>query len=330
MRKVLHSARLRWRPSRSPSAGRTASNLYRLYLALGIFGAASVVMVAATAIIMIRPGLADDSVIWQLCARLLSELDLLSMAVLLVLSGALTVVFFGLNSLVRQLRAGRRLRSRLVPVDTIDVDGSTVTVVDDEHPEAFCMGYLRPTICVSTRALELLSENELKAVIAHERYHIAQRDPLRVLLGHVAAEALVFIPALPRLLQRYLALAELAADEAAVNHAGTQPLASALLSFGEHRTSAAVVGIAPERVDHLGGEPARWRFSASWIALWMFISAGVFALAVIGAMLVQGRSLTAMSMLLQACFVGMIGMPLLAGLLALIRARQRRRERGDQ
>ena len=94
---------------------------------------------------------------------------------------------------------------------------------------------------VSAGALATLSVAELAAVVAHEGHHADRRDPLRILIARAIGDA-YSLPALPR---REQALAELAADDAAVRRGGKAPLASALLAFRG--------GIAPERVDRLAG-----------------------------------------------------------------------------
>jgi hypothetical protein len=96
-------------------------------------------------------------------------------------------------------------------------------------------------VYVSAGALATLSGAELAAVVAHEGHHADRRDPLRILIARAIGDA-YSLPALPR---REQALAELAADDAAVRRGGKAPLASALLTFGG--------GIAPERVDRLAG-----------------------------------------------------------------------------
>jgi hypothetical protein len=84
-----------------------------------------------------------------------------------------------------------------------------------------------------------------------------------------------------------------------------------------------VTGIAPERVDHLAGAPARWRFPRASLLGWMAITVGLFALTVAGSLLVQGYRLSSASLLQQACFVSMTGTPVLAGITAVITARRR-------
>jgi Zn-dependent protease with chaperone function len=301
----------------------TARRLYHLYLVLGLVGLASVALAGGVAAFMVRPESPTASSIWRQCTQFLMALDPLAMTVLAVLSATGTILLFFVQSIVRQVRAAWRVRSHLTLLDAMELDGGMVNVVADERPEAFCMGYLNPRIYVSTGALQALSPSELEAVVVHERHHVARRDPLKLLFGRAAAEALFFLPPLPRLLRRYSDLAELAADEAAVAQAGRQPLASALLSFSEHKAPHTVVGIAPERVDHLGGAVPRWRFSRWWLAVWLFIGVGIFAAVVAGSLLAQGRSLSSLSLLTQACFVSMTGVPLLTGALLVLKGRRK-------
>ena len=112
------------------------------------------------------------------------------------------------------------------------------------RPLAFCAGLLHPRVYVSTGAVQRLSEDELAAVVEHEAHHARRRDPLRILIARAIGEAYA-LTALPR---REQALAELAADAAAVRRRGAAPLAAALLAFD-------AAAIAPERVDRLVGTP---------------------------------------------------------------------------
>jgi Peptidase family M48 len=148
---------------------------------------------------------------------------------------------------------------------TLDVIGHlerhpTVEVIAGSRPEAFCAGYLRPTVYISKGALEWLTIPELEAVLAHEHHHRLARDPLRFAVGRILTRALFFVPVLRPLFDRDADLAELNADGAAVKASnGRQgPLASALLLF-DASAPPGVSGISSERVDSLLGEPVRWR-----------------------------------------------------------------------
>ena len=163
----------------------------------------------------------------------------------LALADALVLWRLG-PSLWHQARAQRRLR--VLPVlGRREVAGHAVTVVRDRRPLAFCAGLVRPALYVSDTALARLGERELHAVIEHEAHHARRRDPLRLLAAQTAADAFGFLPPLRGLGRSSAALADLAADAAAVAAVGSRaPLAAALLALEEP---------APERVDHLLGRP---------------------------------------------------------------------------
>src|SRR5689334_12331301 len=145
----------------------------------------------------------------------------------------------------RQRSAYRGFLDRLEVLGRLD-SHPTVKVIAGKRPEAFCAGYLRPSIYISQGALELLSPPELDAVLAHENHHRLVRDPLRLAFGGILSQALFFVPVLRLLRDRYTDLAEVNADRAAVRaSAGRQaPLASALLVFDASAPPGAS-GISP-------------------------------------------------------------------------------------
>jgi hypothetical protein len=65
-------------------------------------------------------------------------------------------------------------------------------------------------------------------VIEHERYHVRNLDPLKIVLARSLSAALFFLPALNALRTRYITDCELAADRQAVAQCGERPLAGAL------------------------------------------------------------------------------------------------------
>ena len=192
---------------------------------------------------------------------------------LLVLAGAETaIVLAAARSIVIQVRGQRRFLRKLPIVGRQTIASQPVTIIGGGDPLAFCAGFLRPKVYVSLAALQLLDDDELRAVVAHERHHATRRDPLRLLIAGALASAFRMLPGLRTLRERHAALAEIAADAAAVRSLGDPaPLASALLAFDG--SSPAVVGIAPERVDHLLGE-ARPTDIAPWL---MLLIGGVLA-----------------------------------------------------
>jgi Zn-dependent protease with chaperone function len=185
----------------------------------------------------------------------------------------------GATAITVACRASWRQRSRYRSfLNRLEVTGRleghpTVKVIAGSRPEAFCAGYLRPTVYISTGALESLTIPQLEAVLAHEHHHRLVGDPLRFAVGRILTRAMFFVPVLRPLFDRDADLAELNADGAAVRaSAGRQgPLASALLVF-DASAPPGITGISSARIDSLLGEPVRWRLpvwplAASFAAL---------------------------------------------------------------
>ena len=199
---------------------------------------------------------------------------LLALAVI----GLVTLVR-GLTALATEALSSRRF-VRAMAARRPRRDGD-VLVFDEATAQAFCAGLLRPQVYVSTGAVRALSGPQLGAVLAHERHHRRRRDPLRIALGRVLARALFFLPLVRRLHGRYCAMAELAADEAAIATApgGSQTLAAALLAFADGGRPQAAVGIAPERVDQMLGRAPRWPLPAAVVAAALAASSLIAVLA---------------------------------------------------
>lgn len=172
----------------------------------------------------------------------------------LALIGA-SAISAALSAALHQRSAYRRFLAHLEVIGHLN-DHPSVHVIADPRPQAFCAGYLRPRVYISQAALNLLSEAELDAVLAHEHHHQRVRDPMRLACGRILSQALFFVPALRALFGRYADLAEISADAAAVRAraGGRAALASALLAF-----EATGGGISPERVDSLLGQAVNWR-----------------------------------------------------------------------
>ncbi len=238
-----------------------AWSLYRLQLVLGAGGiaACTLVLAAAASAVHVHPAAAHRLDVAG--AHLTYPAVNAAAVVLMVLAllGA-AVLAVAIHAAVRQYRGHRRLLATL-PVTGSLPGHPTVLVIDVAAPVAFCAGWLRPRVYVSTAVLDRLSSAELRAVLAHEQHHGALRDPLRLAVSRVLCQALFFLPVLRPLHDRYADVAEITADAAALEASGgvPGPLASAMLAVGA-TPAGGVVGISPERVDVLLGETRRtWR-----------------------------------------------------------------------
>jgi hypothetical protein len=253
--------------------------LYRLQLGLGAagLGACALVLAAGVSSVHVQPdaahrldvagvGLTYPAV--NVAAVVLLALAALGAAVLIVTVRAAWRQFYAHRRLVRALPVSGRL-----------AEHSTVFVVDAATPLAFCAGWLRPRVYVSTAVLERLSDSELRAVLAHEQHHGALRDPLRLAVSRVLCQALFFLPVLRSLHDRYADVAELTADAAALEatDGATAPLASAMLAFGTTQAGD-IVGISPERVDSLLGRPQPWRLPRTLLIASLVTIAALVAL----------------------------------------------------
>jgi BlaR1 peptidase M56 len=300
----------------------SARRVWALQLAVALLGAAATVaalLVAVSRIDFRVPSLGELAGACQRYA--LPQMRPASLVVLVLGSVALATLTLSLRAVVRQLRAGRRFErglERLRPLPGVP----RAHVVDDDAPQAFCIGLLRPRIYVSRAALELLGDAERAAVLAHESHHARRRDPLRLLVARALAEGLFFLPAVRRLPERYAALAELAADQAATAGAGgRRALASALLAFDEHPSPAAV-GIAPERVEHLLGQRPRWELPT---LLLLGALATIAALVAVTLRLAEATAHATVELpvlVAQACMLAMALGSIVLGAIALLGGRR--------
>lgn len=315
------------------SRERSARWLYRLHLGVAALGAG---LVAGTIVVVVAGvdlRLPSSESIVAACGRGLSALRPGAVLVLALGVLALSSVVRGARSAWRQLAASRRYMDRLpISEAAVSVDEARCQVIETSRVLALCAGYLRPRVYVSRGAVEELSRDELRAVVGHELHHVRRRDPLLLLLARSLADAMFFVPLLRRTGERCAALGELAADEAAVRRLDGErpPLASALLKFSAPADHpASVAGIAPERVDHLMGDPGagRWQLPRSRAH-----GSGVVLAALAGLLAASAEGLLAVdldlpTLVTAACMVAMIGGPVALALGAVMMSRHALRAR---
>jgi Zn-dependent protease with chaperone function len=303
-------------------AATAAARISRASLGLGFLGLAAALFVVARLLEAWRVTPAAGGhrivILGQRLSYPVANLDAIVVVALAALGVVVTVR--ALTGAVREARASRRFH-RIVSEADLEALASApdALLIADEQPRAFCAGLLRPQVYVSTGAVTLLDDDALNAVLAHERHHVRRRDPLRLAVGRVLAQALFFVPGLGDLVAQQQALAELGADETAVNaaQANRSALARAMLSFADVPAKDASAGIDPARVDYLLGEPPSWQFPA----LLCLAAACVLALVVTVAVLVgqeaSGAATLAPPFLSrQPCIVILAATPVVLGALA--------------
>lgn len=245
------------------------------------------------------------------------------------------VTVIALRAIAREFFAARAVARRLAALHPSRQDG--VWVLDDDHPAAFCAGLLRPRVYITTGAVAALERPGLDAVLLHERHHASRRDPLRSAVARVIERSLFFLPSLDHLREGQQLLAELGADERAVDGLAGDPsaLAQAMLTFTDGGDSAPTHpltdpepgGVDPARIDALLGEPPSWRFPT----LLCLVAVTLLAVIVTSAILV-GREAAGTATLAppflsaQPCIVMLALAPAVFVLVAarLMRSQQRR------
>jgi len=129
--------------------------------------------------------------------------------------------------------AVRRLRAHLGPLDGPGVARAVdVRVLDLDTPVLLCTGVDRPCIIASTAALDLLTDPELRAALAHEREHVDYRDPLAGWWLMAVRTLQCFNPAIQIVGRQAVVEIERRADLGAVGRGFGVPLAAAIARLG--------------------------------------------------------------------------------------------------
>ncbi|HET7051315.1 MAG TPA: M56 family metallopeptidase [Solirubrobacteraceae bacterium] len=173
-----------------------------------------------------------------------------------------------------------------------------VVLIGEPGQLSFVHGVLRPRVVLSQDLVGRLSDAELRAVLEHEGYHVANLDPLKIVVLRVLAAALFFLPALEPSIARYSARRELAADRRAISACGARSLAGALLravgspDWSEADVAVPLVGQAllASRVSQLetGVEPPLPSFAIARATLASLGSIAVLTTGLIAAICADG------------------------------------------
>jgi Zn-dependent protease with chaperone function len=120
-------------------------------------------------------------------------------------------------------------------------------VVESDFPVVSVVGLRRPRLVIARAVLDSCSEEELRAILAHEQGHIDRRDNLRRLLLSIAPDILNWLPVSGRMFAAWCDAAEEAADDDAdrAGEGGRVRLASALLKVARLAPAASVATPMP-------------------------------------------------------------------------------------
>lgn len=110
----------------------------------------------------------------------------------------------------------------------LQLTGKTYLIESDKQ-FAFCLGIRHPRIYVSTSLVNILTIQELEAVLRHERYHLNHKDTLTMLIASIGQSLLPFFPLISDFLHNYRIEREIRADAQAIQGLGDEkPLISVL------------------------------------------------------------------------------------------------------
>lgn len=169
---------------------------------------------------------------------------------------------------LRQRRLARLLASRLDrgnaacrPVAERLGLARHVSWTSDAEVYAFCSGLITPRIYVSRGLVEILTPEELEAVLRHELHHLKHRDPLRYFTAGLVNRLSPVFPVLATATDRLRIRAELSADRAALTSVPTEALAAAMMkvmragSYAPAMPASAALSPTDARVAALTGRP---------------------------------------------------------------------------
>lgn len=69
-----------------------------------------------------------------------------------------------------------------------------VKVIQDEKPLAFCLGFFKPIIYLSTSLIKLMNRYELEAIILHEKYHLLKKDNILLVVVSFIKQFFLLFP----------------------------------------------------------------------------------------------------------------------------------------
>ncbi|WP_044642746.1 M56 family metallopeptidase [Risungbinella massiliensis] len=118
-----------------------------------------------------------------------------------------------------------------------------VLLVDQAEPIVFTFGFRKPQILISTGMLQTVAEEELIAILEHERWHCKQGDPWKGFITSTFANSLFFFPIIGKLRDLYFLEKEILADQFAIQKSSKKVLVSALIklaSSSSHQTARAI------------------------------------------------------------------------------------------
>ncbi|GAA1217666.1 M56 family metallopeptidase [Rhodoglobus aureus] len=157
---------------------------------------------------------------------------------LLALSGALFLAAHLLLNLLVTVVYAERERTRHAQLITLlsepMSDRPGTRLIDTPAPVAYCLpGALKSITVLTAGLIELLDEDELRAVIEHERAHVRLRHDIVLIFFTAWKLSLPWLPTARNASREVALLLEMHADDNALTHVGRGSLARAITVVAE-------------------------------------------------------------------------------------------------
>lgn len=120
-------------------------------------------------------------------------------------------------------------------------------LVDDAQSTAYCVAGPRPTVIVTTGALQTLDSDQLDAVLTHEQAHLTYHHHRLLAMARIGCQVLPFIPLTRNTAIQIARLIEMHADDAATRARDGEVLATALVALAT--TAGPAPGLAAAATD---------------------------------------------------------------------------------
>jgi Zn-dependent protease with chaperone function len=180
-------------------------------------------------------------------------------------------------SWVRVARVRRRHRDMLSLVAREEADLPGVLILDHPLTVAYCLPGLRAQVVFSSGALAMLSDQEISAVLAHERTHARERHDLVLLPFGTLRRLLPRLGLVTLAAEAVALLVEMRADEGACQAQGASSLAHALRRFSHVAVSPppGAIGIADSAMDARLARLSQEMDPLPMWSRWLLLVAGV-------------------------------------------------------
>ncbi|MEU2334683.1 M56 family metallopeptidase [Streptomyces sp. NPDC013172] len=163
----------------------------------------------------------------------------------LAIAAPVVVILLPVGWLVRCAWRARRALNR--QLDMLALVGEPApeygaTIVDHGIPAVYCLGGRRARVVVTSGVLDVLTEEQLRAVLEHERAHIVGRHHLLKILVDAFSRAFRGLPLARHAKEQTNLLLEMIADDRALRHHSRDALATAMCEVAAGRAPAAALG----------------------------------------------------------------------------------------